>query len=161
MKQLFFPLFLTLLIACAANSELSPGCPLDNYELRGSSLSGLLEAGTIITATNTSCKNITRNSLVLYNHSGRETPLIKIVKGLPGDELTTTNNNIIVNNKTLTTSTGEAYHITGNKEKMISLYEGTIQNDSYLLLGNQPGGSLDSTRYGLIPKDQILGVVIE
>ncbi|MEA3560210.1 MAG: S26 family signal peptidase [Candidatus Omnitrophota bacterium] len=85
-----------------------------------------------------------------------------IVKAIPGDKWRLNKNNhsyrIMVNNKPLKNSEGKFYQIPENKIKMLKLYVKTypvLPEDTYLLLGNQPGGSLDATRFGLIDKANI------
>jgi type IV secretory pathway protease TraF len=47
--------------------------------------------------------------------------------------------------------------------RVLSLYEkdykGIIPEDAYLILGNLPQGSLDSSHFGLVGKKDILGKV--
>jgi hypothetical protein len=47
--------------------------------------------------------------------------------------------------------------------RLLSLYEkdykGIIPEDAYLILGNLPQGSLDSSHFGLVGKKDILGKV--
>jgi len=69
----------------------------------------------------------------------------------------------LVNDKILKNSENKLYLITGNKYKMLSLYEDDCQNGipekTYLLLGNLISGSMDSTQFGLVSKHDILGKV--
>jgi len=112
--------------------------------------------------------DIERGDIVLYNFTGTENPIIKIIKGIPGDKFelkeSSSGWNILVNNQVLKNSEGLPYTLYGNKYKMLSLYEKSYNNkipeDAYLLLGNLVSGSTDSTRFGLVDKSDILGKVI-
>jgi signal peptidase I len=107
--------------------------------------------------------------VILYSYAGSENPLIKIIKGIPGDKFklekieNTLTWRILINNKPSKNSKDKEYIISERGYNMLSLYErdykGIIPQNAYLILGNQPGGSLDSTTFGLIDKTDILGKV--
>jgi len=112
--------------------------------------------------------DIEREDIVLYNFTGTENPIIKIIKGIPGDKFELKESgsgwNILVNNQVLKNSEALPYTLYGNKYKMLALYEKSYNNkipeDAYLLLGNIVSGSTDSTRFGLIDKSNIIGKVV-
>ncbi len=105
--------------------------------------------------------------MIIYSYAGNPDPIIKIVKGLPGDKflLQKTGNgwNIIINDETIKNSQNQPYALDASGYRMLSLYErdykGIIPADAYLLLGNLASGSLDSSRFGLVGKQDILGKV--
>ena len=70
---------------------------------------------------------------------------------------------ILVNGKVLKNSEGKAYLLNEQRKKILSLYEkdynGVIPENAYLVLGNLPEGSMDSTRFGLIGKSSIIAKV--
>ncbi|MGC9067320.1 MAG: S26 family signal peptidase, partial [Minisyncoccia bacterium] len=61
-------------------------------------------------------------------------------------------------------SQGIPYTFSGNKYKMLALYEndykGIIPPNTYLLLGDQVNGSVDATVFGLVDKSDIIGKAI-
>jgi len=65
----------------------------------------------------------------------------------------------------LKNSNNQDYCLSEQSHKMLALYEndykGVIPGDSYLILGNLPEGSLDSSRFGLISKLDISGKVVK
>ncbi|MFH1326478.1 MAG: signal peptidase I [Candidatus Falkowbacteria bacterium] len=139
--------------------------------VRGESLQGIIKNGENIKVWEGyyNCNLVERGDIIIYNYSSEKDPIIKIIKGLPGDKFALKQNeagnyNIIVNNKILNVSTGQPYELTEVKHRMLALYEkdfkGVIPKDTYLILGNQTNGSLDSTRFGLIDKKGIIGKVI-
>jgi hypothetical protein len=70
---------------------------------------------------------------------------------------------IIVNNTPLTTSDGRPYQIPTNNIAMLKLYASsypTIPQNTYLILGNLPSGTLDSSRFGLVGKIDIIGKAV-
>jgi len=108
------------------------------------------------------CNDILRDDVVLYDYAGNKSLLIKSVKAIPGDrwELKEVNNGyeIVVNNESVLNFEKEPYLISSNSAKMIELYINDypiIPNDTYLLLGNKIGGTLDSTKFGLVGKNDI------
>lgn len=136
--------------------------------VRGQSLSGVIEEGQTVKLLKDfyNCNQVRRGDVIAYNLSGRTEPIIKIVKGLPGDEFKLEQNqrggyNIIINNQILTVSTGAPYELAAGRQKMLELYihdyNGVIPPDAYLIFGNLPSGSLDSTRFGLVGKEGIIG----
>jgi len=142
---------------------------LKEYEVRGTSLVPILSPGETVTAQLNyyDCNDIKRNNIALLKFSHREDPVIKIIKGIPGDklELREINNgfNILVNDKLLTTSDSVPYIFKGKRATMISLYikdyNSKIPENAYLLLGNKPSGTYDSTQFGLISKSNIIGKI--
>jgi signal peptidase I len=136
---------------------------------RGVSLSGIIEAGDVITVLvgYYACNSVRRGDIVAYDYKGDPDPIIKIVKGVPGDRwhLEASGNayRIIVNDKALTTSAGEEYAIPADRAGMLKLYARdypVIPDKAYLLLGNLPEGTLDATRFGLVGLDSIIGKVV-
>jgi len=139
-------------------------------EVKGNSLSGLIEEGAKIKVLENyyACNDVKRGDIVEYHYAGNSNPIIKIVKGIPGDKISLKQNgnywNILINGEVLKNSKGEAYHIDDKGYKILSLYindyHGVIPQDAYLILGNDPAGSLDSSRFGFVGKDDFIGKVL-
>ena len=153
-------------------SHISFQCQIKEEEkiVRGNSLTPIIEQGTTVKILfgYYDCNEIKRGDIVAYRYAGNPDPIIKIVKGLPGDkfelrESDEMNWNILINGQVLKNSKNEPYLISGNRYKMLSLYEkdynGIVPDDTYLILGNLVSGSMDSTRFGLIDKSDILGKI--
>ena len=139
-------------------------------KVRGSSLSGLIEDGAVLKVLMGyyKCHSVERDDIIIYNYPAGD-PLIKIAKGVAGDKfhLQETDKdcwNILINDKVIKNSQNLPYCISQQGHQMLSLYEkdykGVIPQDAYLILGNSLGGSLDSTRFGLVGKNDILGKAI-
>ena len=139
--------------------------------VRGSSLDPLIKNGEIVKVLfgYYGCNEIQRNDIVLYSYAGNENPIIKIVRGVPGDSYELKKAgfgewHILINGQVLKNSEGKSYSVSGNKYKMLSLYEDDCENgippNTYLILGNLVSGSQDSTRFGLIDKSDILGKAV-
>ena len=174
-------LFVTMIgiAACMAHSSvLSAGAaeevvPTETVIVRGTSLSPLIRPGEEVTILRGYYGDhpVQRGDIVLVNYSGNEAPLIKIVKGLPQDSfaLQKCDNgagwHILINNKILNNSENKAYVNYDKRHKMLSLYikdfNGVIPENAYLVLGNVPAGTLDSTRFGLIDKSAIIAKVMD
>jgi signal peptidase I len=139
-------------------------------EVRGNSLSGLIEEGAKIKVLENyyACNDVKRGDIIEYRYAGNPNPIIKIVKGVPGDKISLKQNgnywNILINGEVLKNSKGEAYRLDDRGYKILSLYindyRGVIPPDAYLILGNDPAGSLDSSRFGLVGKDDFIGKVL-
>ncbi len=139
--------------------------------VRGSSLSPLIENGQTIEALfgYYDCNKLQRDDVVLYSYAGNEAPLIKIIRGVPGDgfKLKQTKQgvwHILINDNILKTSSNNPYLISGKSYEMLALYERDYKNKipkgMYLLLGNISSGGMDSTRFGLIGKNNVLAKVL-
>jgi|GEM_PF-872059 len=138
--------------------------------VRGQSLTGIIADGETVKLQKGfyNCNPVQRGDIVAFNLSGRPEPIIKIVKALPGDSFALEKNNggkynIIINGQIAMALPGQSYELTEGRQKMLELYindyDGAIPPDTYLLLGTVAGGSLDSTRFGLVGKEGIIGKV--
>jgi signal peptidase I len=178
MRRLFATLIITgtmtgmfhsnLLYADAAEEAV----PTETAIVRGTSLSPLIMPSEEVKIFRGYYRDhpIERGDIVLVNYSGNKNPLIKIVKGLPQDRFALqkddneTGWNILINNKVIKNSENKDYVNYGKKNKMLALYvkdyNGVIPENAYLVLGNVPAGSLDSTRFGLIDKAGIIAKVL-
>lgn len=159
----------------SSNSNIShdKSCITNNSEktVRGASLTGIVESGECIVILENyyNCNSVKRDEVIAYEYAGNKDPIIKIIKAIPGDTFHTgkTDNgwSILINEEILKNSKNEPYILNEKKRKMISLYEndynGVMPEDVYLLLGNITTGSLDSTKFGLVGKKNIIGKVIE
>ena len=154
----------------AANS-----CIISNRpeEVLGSSMEPMIKNGQKIQALYGyySCHDIKRNDIVLFHFTASKDPLIKRVVALPGDKFSLKQDSkqlsvwqIIVNGKVLTNSEGKPYSLTDKSKAMLALFEhdykGVVPADAYMILGDQIGGTLDSTRYGLVAKSAIIAKAI-
>ena len=131
-----------------------------HWTLRGSSLSGVLESGQEVTAHTGyyACHMPAHNEIVIYAMPGRAEPLMKIIKGVPGDQFnvrkTEEGNEIFINNEKLLTTTDRPYIISDNRLEYLSGYEkkynGRVPEGYAFILGNVPGGSVDSILFGFV-----------
>ena len=92
-------------------------------------------------------------------------PLIKMLRGLPGDRFWISGEHLYLNGALVVNSAGEPFELTPASMTMLSIYAedytATIPPDTYLVLGDNREGSLDSTRFGLIARAAIIGRVID
>jgi signal peptidase I len=98
-------------------------------------------------------------------------PLIKQIRGLPGDAfvfMPATDERgfrLLVNGETLANSAGEPYLITGRTIFTMvgegKPYGSHVPPDHYLILGDQPHGSMDSTHIGFVSRAQLIAKVAE
>ena len=136
--------------------------------VRGDSLTGVVENDDIVKLLKGfyDCNIVQRDDIIVYDYAGNDLPIIKIVKGLPGDtiELKESNLgwNVIINDEVLESSETGEYELrnVGMLSLYVEGYEGVIPEDSYLIFGTSSTGTLDSTRFGFIHKDDIIGKII-
>lgn len=137
----------------------------NTFKVRGTSMAPLLQPDEeiIIHEGYYNCNPIKLNDIVAVRFSWRDNYVVKAVKGVPGDELRLEGANILVNNQIVKNSENQAYSLDARGAKMLSLYikdyKEHIPGNAYLLLGDNPSGSFDSTRFGLMDKSQIEGKV--
>lgn len=141
----------------------------EKVTVRGNSLNPIIKAGDCVYILKDyyQSNRIKREDIIAYNFVGNENLIIKIVKALPGDkfEMRKGENNswsIAINNNILKNSEGEIYSFSDQGSKMLRLYADAypeIPQNSFLILGNNPRGSLDSSRFGLASRDNVIGKV--
>ncbi len=150
-----------------------PSCvkEIKEFTVRGGSLTDLINAGEKVKILFGfyDCNEIKREDVVAYDYKGNSNLIIKAVKGLQGDEFSVESKEddgwiIKINSRTVVNSKGEEYVLDEAEHKMLALYEkdyqGKIPPKTYLILGNLVNGSVDSSRFGLVSKDNILGKVL-
>ncbi|MBS1983118.1 MAG: signal peptidase I [Bdellovibrionales bacterium] len=115
------------------------------------------------------CHEVRRADIAVVQIPGRKRPIVKIVQVLPGDsfELKEGDDGIstlLVNGKTLVTPLGIEYKFSGKPVKMLGLYAESFSEkmppDTYFVFGTSPHGSFDSTRFGPLRRDALVGRVV-
>ena len=139
------------------------------YIVRGYSLNPLIKNNDCIYILKDYYKDnkIKHEDIIAYDFIGNEDLIIKIVKALPGDKFEMRENedqkwNIFINNSILKNSEGLSYSLNEQKSKMLRLYSKNypiIPDNRYLILGNSPEGSLDSSKFGFADRENIIGKV--
>jgi signal peptidase I len=143
---------------------------IEEETVNGTSLSGLVENGETVFLHYGyfKCKEMKRGDIVAYSYAGRNNPIIKIIKGIPGDKFKLRAEKerwkILINGEPAKNSKGEEYSLGERAYNMLSLYEkdygGEIPPGAYLLFGNLAYGTLDSTHFGPVSGDDILGAIL-
>jgi signal peptidase I len=154
----------------AAVQDEYAGYEIDEREVRGTSLTGLIEPGSIVRIVvdyyRTHEPRI--GDVVAYNYAGNDVPVIKVVKGKPGDSFHLKQDGsvwrIYINESVVTTSDGTPYAMDARQHRMLSLYErdygGVVPPEAYLIMGNLPRGTTDSSRFGLVSRQDFVGKVL-
>ncbi|MBI2050617.1 MAG: signal peptidase I [Parcubacteria group bacterium] len=158
-------------------SEESGGAPesersadIAEFTVTGASMEPILFRGQIIRVDTAAYQRdpIKTGDMVVIKQPGDNGYLVKFVKAIPGDTLGLAEqpdgrSRVLVNGEALVNSEGEPYLLPENKTAMLRLYArdyGTIPDGAYLVLGNRPGGTDDSTVFGLIDAKRIKGKVL-
>ena len=155
-------------------SAAQSACPVQTVKaiVNGTSLSGFISPGQTVTflAGYYDCHEPARDDVAIYRYGtvAADDLLIKIIKGIPGDAVSLQKAggswNILVNGEPLRTTVGILYAIAGKTFDTFSRYvndaSGTVPQGEYLILGNLPAGSRDSTQFGFVPKADLIGKVI-
>jgi hypothetical protein len=115
------------------------------------------------------CHKGERDEVVMIKTPGRDEPIFKIIKLVPGDKYKVVESKdkkfrINVNGDNMTNSAGEEYVFTERKSKMIKLYESNfkdgIKGGVYFVFGESPAGGFDSTRFGPVTAERMVGRVL-
>jgi len=149
------------------------GCEVEEKPLKvnGGSLAGLVEDGAEMKVLMGyyNCNEVKKGDIVLYSYSSERNPLIKIVKGVPGDKFELKKTlagcwNLLINNEVSKNFQNEPYCLTEQGNRMLSLYiddyNGVIPENAYLILGNLVVGSMDSSRFGLVGRQDLVGKAV-
>jgi hypothetical protein len=115
------------------------------------------------------CNKGARDEVVMIKSPGRDDPLFKWIKMVPGDkyevkELKDKKFVIKVNGDVMKNSKDEEYSFTERKSRMIKLYESNfksgIKSGVYFVFGETPAGGFDSTRFGPVTPERMVGRVV-
>ncbi len=139
--------------------------------VRGSSMAPLIPAGARIEAEMGyyTCHTPERGDIVLATYVGNDAPLIKRIHGIPDDTVDFAQTpqgtyHLLINGAVETTSSGTPYAFSRDAiqelAKYMNAYHGTIPRNYYLLLGEQPQGSMDAARFGLLHRFALIGKVM-
>ena len=143
-------------------------CVVAPFFVRGHSLEPLIKDGQTIEGNLGDCPpGPKKGDLILFKHLGFDIPLLKIVVGVPGDRFDLKKSgkfwNLIINKKIAKNSANIPYKLILGKDSILHLYlkgtHGIIPKNNWLVMGDNPNGTDDSSRFGLIPKQDILGFV--
>lgn len=122
-------------------------------EVTGTSMSPLLAHGQRLTVD---ARRPATGDVVLYRAASAVR--IKRVVGAPGQHLSLNAGAILIDGTAATTSDGRPYSLSPARAAMLALYAGTIPADAYLVMGDDPAGTDDSSTSGLIHASAIMGV---
>lgn len=132
--------------------------------------SDIFEGGTEIEVEMNyyACNKGERDQIVMIKSPGRDDPLFKYIKMVPGDKYAVEGKdkkfNVIVNGNPMENSKGEVYSFTERKSRMIKLYESNfkdgIKQGVYFVFGESPAGGFDSTRFGPVTSERMIGRVL-
>src|SRR5258706_12657338 len=144
-------------------------CPIRREDLivRGASLNRLLDSGKYVALLRGwyKCHIVKKGDIVAFRYSGSENTVAKIVRGLPGDKFRIRGRTLRINGKIARNSQGKAYLLDARRRRILGLYartnRGTVPRGAYLVLGEMPRGSVDSTEFGFLPEGEIIGKVVK
>ncbi|MBK9039563.1 MAG: hypothetical protein IPL83_10420 [Bdellovibrionales bacterium] len=116
------------------------------------------------------CNEVSRGDLVLYQFSDEILPVIRIVRGIPNDQIETREVStglweIRVNSNPIPGPDGGDFQLTELASPpllntLMKSRNGILKNDEYLLMTLLPPGSDDSLRLGPAPKSRLRGKVL-
>lgn len=127
--------------------------------VRGNSMSPLIqnEKEIVNQLGYYSFRPIRRGDVVTFRSGTRTNLLIKRVYAIPGDRFEVRGKFLFVNGSPLLNSEGTPFTV---PTQMLQLYARDypqLPPQTYLVLGDQPLGSIDASRFGLIHKKDIVG----
>lgn len=113
------------------------------------------------------CNAIQRGDIAVYRYSESRPAVVKFVTAVPGDRIALAEaeggSALLINGDEIKNSQDEAYRFNAARANMLNLYitqyDGILPADTYLLLGNNPAGSYDSSQFGMVGKDGFVGKI--
>lgn len=103
---------------------------------------------------------LARGDFVVFLSDASHMPLIKTIRGLAGDRLALDGNRLLINDKVVINSQGEPYHLPLQRAAMLELYArnyyGVVPAGTMLVMEEPAGGTLDSSRFGLVELKRII-----
>lgn len=119
------------------------------------------------------CNPVKKNDLVYFRFSEHIDPVIRIVKGVPGDRYQLVEDKsrkgqwtISINGELILdgSSPGQPYLMASNSVPPLKTYElsrgGLLREDEYIVLSTRSPSLSDSTNLGLISKNSFVGKVV-
>ena len=102
------------------------------------------------------CQAVKRGRMVVAEQGDRK--IVKWLVAVPGDTVAVTaDGQIEVNDRIARTREGKPYRFSGTRLRNMQTLAGTVPDGKYLLLGNRPFGTDDSSRYGWFDEATIAG----
>lgn len=129
------------------------------FTVRGNSLEPMIKEGSKMKLIK--ANEYKRGDIIMYKVAGHNTPVAKIIKGVPGDVWSLDEGKIIVNDEVLKNSAGETYNIETEMLKLFTRKYPTIPDKQYLIFGDQPASTLDSSKFGFARIDRMLGKLVK
>lgn len=114
------------------------------------------------------CNPGQRNEVAMIISAGRPKPIFKYIKLIPGDKFKMVNHKekyrLEINGDDMESLTGETYEFAERKSRMVKLYESNYQDGIregvYFVFGSSLGGGFDSTRFGPVTNERMVGRVV-
>jgi signal peptidase I len=182
-RGLAIAVLLAVLSAIAGLAAAAAQPEVEIRTVRGNSMEPLIAPGAAVeivplgraetssAAAPAAVSSVKHNDVVTARIGNAGVPVMKRVAGVGGDVLALEAHagdgrcRILVNGAAAMNSAGETYVIGAGGCRMLALYVddygGVIPKDAYLLLGDNPRGTRDSTQFGLVHRDDIEGKVVK
>lgn len=139
--------------------------------VRGESMAGIAEEGDTVKLLTGyyNCNPIQRGDIVAYSYGRDNKILMKRAEGIPGDHFNVDSEGdetgrLFINGAPLKTSEGKEFILDSQQKHILTMYadsyQSTVPEGAYLIFGNVAEGSVDSTKFGLVGKQDIVGKII-
>ena len=136
-----------------------PDCAGIVARIHGTSMQPMFPDGAELPMNSAACTPVTANAIVLFSQNSSAMPLVKRVVAMPSDRFGLENSVLHVNGAVVRNSAGAAYEFAAARARMLELYahdyNGIVPPDTYLVLGDNVSGTLDSSRFGFITRADI------
>ncbi|WP_453973896.1 signal peptidase I [Amorphus sp. MBR-141] len=155
-------------LTAAPPSVSASACRPGHVRVAGKSLEPRIADGVILLAAlGPGCRSgLERGAVVLVRVGASRQPLAKAVVGRAGDPFRIAPHGaVIVNGAPARNAAGEPYRLSKARAEMLALYarayNGRIPDGALLVMGEVPSGSRDSSWFGLISVDAVVGIVLD
>lgn len=144
---------------------------MEERTVRGESMAGIAEEGDAVKLLTGyyNCNPIQRGDIVAYSYGRDNKILMKRAEGIPGDRFIVADSGnesgrLLINGEPLKTADGKEFILDSQQKHILAMYadsyQSTVPEGAYLIFGNVAEGSVDSTKFGLVGKQDIVGKII-
>lgn len=133
--------------------------------IQGQSMSPRLESGQS-QLINLKVDKVHRNDIVVFRVPQYPRQLIKRIVGVPGDQIRIERVDgtwsVVINGQPVRRSTGGVIDYgfrVKSLKRMVGLKGGIIPDDYFFVVGDLPSATTDSSAFGFVAKDQIIGAL--
>ncbi len=132
----------------------------ETFTLKGSSLSPVYFSGQVLEMQTEGGQRISRGDYIVFYHPRRSEVFAKRVIAHSGDEMKIRHGYLFVNGVLQKNSMGANYVLTDPSLEALLAMQSRVPENMLFVLGENPRGSDDSSRFTWLPEQNVIGRII-